>query len=215
MPQDQGPIQESQVSRIDQALQAHNLGDLIERTADLDRSIKIAINNTGLDLEVLMKKWKGEDSWGELEGKKVLDLASGSGLGQPQWQPFFARLCANNGAIVTAVDILPQTGSDKKLFHGVTADLIPAVMERKLSEIVGNERFDIIHSYSFIGFNPSPDLLERLEELKITEIDFVKVLLDQSLNLLTEGGIISLDEKNSVERKTIYHTKKEGKLVRV
>lgn len=213
MPQDQGPIQESQVSRIDQALQAHNLGDLIERTADLDRSIKIAINNTGLDLEVLMKKWKGEDSWRELEGKKVLDLASGSGLGQPQWQPFFARLCANNGAIVTAVDILPQTGSDKKLFHGVITDIVKTVMGGRLSQVVENINFDIIHSSSFVGVNPSPELQERLERLKIREGDFRQALLDQSFGLLSEGGIISLDEKNPQKKEYISYAKKEGKLV--
>lgn len=215
MPQDQGPIGEPQISRVDQALHAHNLDDLTQKTEGLREDVKIAIDNVGLDAQMLMRKWKGENSWEELKGKKVLDLASGSALGKIQWNPYFSRLCAYNGASVTAVDILPRADPDQKLFRGVTADLVSTVMKAKLAEILGNESFDVIHSYSFVGFNPSPDLLEKLDKVKITEKDFRQALLEQSFGLLSEGGIISLDEKDYGKGEFVYYTKREGKLVRL
>jgi len=214
MSQDLGPTQEPQVSGIDLALQAHNFDDLISGANGLDGYTSIAY--AGMELESLIKKWKGkQDSWSELKGKKVLDLASGSALNPPDWRPYFARICANNGASVTAVDIISQAGSDKSLLHGVTTDLVSAVMTGRLGQVVEGVNFDVIHSSSFIGANPSPELQERLERFRIKEGDFRQALLDQSLSFLSEGGIISFDERDFANRKQIYYTKKEGKLTQL
>lgn len=216
MPQDQGPTQEPRVSNVEQATWAHNRADLADRTEGLDEDVKIAINNAGFDLEALIRKWKGRrDSWSELRGKKVLDLASGSAAGKPNWHPYFARLCVFNGAEVTVVDKLPQIGNDTKLFHGITVDLVPPVMNGKLAEVVGQGEYDIVHSYSFIGINPSPELTEQLRMLHMNEQDFRDVFLRQAFGLLVEGGIMYLDERDFIANKDIYYTKKDGNLVRL
>ena len=212
MPQDQGPTQEPpRVSKADLAVQVYNLGDLTEKTEGLPEGAKINIDSVGFNLEFLIKKWKGkENSWGELKGKKVLDLGSGSALGDPEWQPYFARLCANNGASVTAVDIRHQAESDAKLFKAIIADMIPYVMQGNLRDLVGEEKYDVIHSSEFVGVNPAAELQLMAYESNFPLDDFEKKLFNQCIDLLAEGGIIFLDQSGG-----FYYTKKEGKLLRL
>ncbi|HKC14954.1 MAG TPA: hypothetical protein VKC89_03295 [Patescibacteria group bacterium] len=215
MVQDQEPTQEPRVLETEQATQAHSREDLAERTKDLDADTKMFISNAGFDLESLIRRWKGKrDSWEEIKGKKVLDLASGSAAAS-KWQPYFARLCANNGALVTVVDKLPQVGRDKELFRGITTDLVLTVMGENLAEVVGQEEYDVVHSINFIGASPSPELLQELRVLHIKEEDFHMAFSRQAFSLLAEGGVMYLDERDPAKSEDIYYTKKEGTLVRL
>lgn len=219
MPQDQGPTQEPPTPKADQIIIAHSLGELTKLTEGLPYSDDI--NYNGLLLENLIKKWKGRsNAWEELKGKKVLDLGAGSALhkempepGHIKWYPHFARLCAVNGAKVTAVDKLPQTGPDVELFHSVAADLLPIVMEGRLAEILDEKEYDVVHSASFVGVNADSDLLVRLRSLGIKEENFERKFFEQCASLLAEGGVMFLDQSDS--KGEAYYTKKEGKLVRL
>jgi SAM-dependent methyltransferase len=190
MSQDHGPIQEPQKIPLEEVTNSRSLGEFTEKTSHLPPDIRFWAAGAGLDLENLMRRWKEKDSWGQLQGKRVLDLASGS-TNDPKFKPFFARLCAFNGADVTVVDINPQSESDPKI-SGVTADIIAAVVEGKLTELLGFKKFDVIHSSSFIGFNPPMEVLQKLDELKIAEEDFEKEFFNQTFDLLEEGGALSL-----------------------
>lgn len=209
MPQDQGPTQEPQKIPLEEVTNSRSLGEFTVKTGNLDPSIKFWAAAAGLNLENLMKKWKGKDSWGELQGKRVLDLASGS-TKDSKYKPYFARLCAFNGADVTVVDINPQSESDPRI-SGVTADIISAVMGKRLAELLDFKKYDVIHSFSFIGFNPPLEVLKRLDELKVADEDFERELFTQAFDLLEEGGVISLGTYTGGE----FHvyTKKEGKAV--
>lgn len=206
-------------SRSEQIVFAFSLGELSIKIGDMPFGGPIII--AGIELELLLEKWKGKSgAWGELRRKKVLDIASGSAansyaLLDEKWYPHFARLCAVNGALVTAIDEYPQVGSDVKLLRGIRTNLIPAVVDGKLAELVGiQERYDIIHSAAFVGYNFSPQLLNELRRLKISMEDFRQALFRQSFDLLAEGGIISLEEEDE-NRELVYYTKKDGKLTQL
>lgn len=197
-------------SPVDSAIRSHNLEEFTKYTDQLDPKVRWIVLNAGLDLDLLMRKWRGIDSWADLWGKRVLDLASGSS--DPEWPPTFARLCTFNGAYVTVVDIKPQNERDIKTFKSITADLVTAVTEGKLGELVGEEKYDIIHSSFFVGYNPAPELWMRTVSSKFSIEDFQKLMFCKAFDLLSEGGVISLGEKDS-KGGFIVQTKKDGKPV--
>lgn len=134
--------------------------------------------------------------------------------GEPPWYPHFARLCAINGANVTAVDITPQGGYDTRLFTATSTDLVSAVIADNLPSLpeIADHQFDIIHSSNFVGNMPHY-IMMQLIRLGVGIKEFEGRFFNQAGKLLAEEGIMSLDLRD--QGKLIYHTKKEGKLVRI
>ena len=151
--------------------------------------------NTTLEiLQITLDKWLGKKApWFQLKGKNVLDLASGtaSGDGFPPW---FSRLCAVFEVNVTAVDIRPQGNTDKRAFTCVQADLIESVLGSGLGSIpaLAGEKFDLIHSSRFVGFNPDGGAAREIIHRGISLSTFEDMLKDQASELLAPGGYIDI-----------------------
>lgn len=172
------------------------------------------------DLDFLLNRWLHTDgnfpSWTQLNGVRVLDLAAGSchtKHADLTYYPHFSRLCAVNGAEVVAIDIKPQSDYDKMLFKSIRADIARLVQEGQLSEIseLSGKTFDIIHSSSFVGWNPDPALEHQLSYMRMELAEFEEKLILECLKLLAEGGVMSLDA-NPVGKGRICFRKVNGKL---
>ncbi len=202
---EQNVIFASNSDEVHEIFHANNDTDLITNAACLD---------------LMIRKWKRIDeqspSWSLLEGARVLDIASGSCNNNyvfSRWDPHFSRFCAVNGAEVVAIDIRAQSDLDKLLFTTVQADLIPLVQQGRLAEVaeLKGKKFDIIHSGSFVGFNPAPDLEWRLGGRDALR-QFEKQLSYLCVQLLAEGGVISLDIRDRHYNRVIQKMV-NGKLV--
>lgn len=179
-------------------------------SAEVGPTRHIALIAAG-DIDTLVSKWNGVDekfpSWFPLREARVLDIAAGSVYTTEhvgfRYDPHFSRLCAINGAEVVAIDIKIQSESDKMLFRSIEADLIPLVLEEKLSELEGlqGQQFDIIHSNDFAGRNPDPRLYTRLGDKLVL---FRHRLISECAKLLAEGGVMSLDTVDRLHRPVIY-----------
>lgn len=144
-----------------------------------------------------------------------MDIGSGSAIAKEfVWHPYFARLCAVNGAKVTALDIRPQSDLDAELFHSIPVDLIPVVTEGRLAEILDEKEYDFIHSSEFVGVNPAGELLALEMNSNFSVPDFEGRLFEQCSDLLAEGGVMYLDQVDE-KGQGIYYTKKVGKIVRI
>lgn len=179
---------------------AHSKAEAEEKTIDVRTSPHTTANLAASSLQHILDIWKGPDMpWSVLKGKRVLDLASGSGYSRDLsgciWYPQFARLCAINGADVVAVDFYPQRGLDQKLFTWADADLVNVVLGKGLKSmpVLAGREFDLIYSENFVGVNYFQDLFDRLVHKGIRMRDFEKALLNQAGELLAEGGLLSLD----------------------
>src|SRR5581483_7559848 len=105
---------------------AHNRDELSSKAKGVPNEFYLI--TAGADLDDILERWGKQGNWDQvLKGKRVLDLGAGSVNSRYQgrdWTPDFARLCAVNGAQVTAVDINPQGPEDKQLFTEFQADLV-------------------------------------------------------------------------------------------
>lgn len=214
MTQDQGPIQEPPKVFPEGVIVAHSLDELEEKAKGLPYYYDI--NSHGIVLDTMIRKWRGrQESWEVLKGRRVLDIGSGSAIGKEfVWHPYFARLCAVNGAKVTALDISPQSDLDAELFHGITVDLIPIVVEGRLAEILDEREYDFIHSSEFVGVNPAGELQVLEMNSSFSVRDFEGRLFAQCSALLSEGGVMCLDQADQ-NGQGVYYTKKAGEIVRI
>lgn len=151
-----------------------------------------------LAIELLLEEWSGisNPDWSLLNGADVLDIGAGSYLNGDYGSPWFARVCAVNGARVVVADMLPQSEADIRLFDEViTEDIIPIVMSRNLAQLsqLQGRQFDIIHSHNLIGVNSDPELETSLKNQGITLEEFERNLAQQLRALLKERGVIYLD----------------------
>ncbi len=157
--------------------------------------------NAAYDMDRVIREWIKIDerrpSWFKISGARVLELGSGSlhavsrSRIETIYYPHFARFAAMNGAQVTAVGIVGQSLWDQTMFTGIKADLIPLVMNEKLSKLFEHvKKFDIIHSGSFVGDALDPSLQRNLESARIYKDDFEERLVEESAKILAEGGII-------------------------
>lgn len=186
---------------------AHSKAEAEEKTIDVRTSPHTTANLAASSLQGILDIWKGPNTpWSVLKGKRVLDLASGSGYSRDLsgciWYPQFARLCAINGADVVAIDFYPQRGLDQKLFTSADADLVNVVLGTGLKSmpVLAGREFDLIYSENFVGVNYYQDLFNRLTYKGIRMRDFEKAFLNQAGELLAEGGLLSLDttDKNGL-----------------
>lgn len=146
-------------------------------------------------LQIIIDEWLGEETpWSVLEGKKVLDLASGSEHGN--FYPWLSRLCAVFGADVTAVDLLPQGDTDTSKFTSVQADVIETVLGSGLGSIpaLSGNTFDLIISSRFVGFNPERGVVRKITHRGISMSNFKDMLQDQATQLLAPGGYIDVTD---------------------
>jgi len=174
------------------------------------------LEKTELDLDYLLRNWKGNTSRSNLKNLHVLDLASGSEQSRyifTTWIPYFSRICNHHGAHVLAIDIQPQTKTEK--FPWIQQDLVNVVLNRGLQNlpILERTRFDIIHSSNFVGMNYCPRLLSQLTYLGISMDEFEVRLIHQSGILLKEGGVMTLDIPNPFSSNPILYTKTQGSIV--
>lgn len=195
------------VHDLDEAKQAYQAGRIDE-----------FCGGAAIRLEHIVHTWKGPGApWSVLEGAQVLDLASGSvnyQLAGRTFSPDFARLCAVNGAHITAIDLKPQGNPDQQLFSWAAEDLVEAVMNESLASLpaLQGKSFDLIHSSGFVGNNFSPDLTWQLSRYRIGLTDFEKLFVRQAGGLLAKKGIMRLGVADGVCRE-IYYTK-WGKSIR-
>lgn len=172
-----------------------------------------------LYLDELIRVWgKNNKDWKTaLKGKKVLDIAAGSAYSKDGtghiWYPHFSRICAVNGADVTAIDINEQKGFDETLFKSIRGEIISMVTGEGLPQhpILQGQKFDIIYSNNFVGSNISPWLQDGLHNKGITYDDFFSKLKQQSESILAEGGVLRLGDREDTKWK--YETKKDGKIL--
>ncbi len=184
---------------------AHNITELEDSPWPLKASAGIVLIRAGEDLNRLLQLWwaKPMVNWSALEGKSVLDLASGSALNKEKrlsghiWYPHFARLCAVNGADVTVVDKYLQGEIDRELITEVQIDLVEYVIHDELSNhpALRNRTFDIIHSANFIGPRADPGLANAIRSNTggMPQRAFEMLMLKQCVPLLAPGGILDLD----------------------
>ena len=177
------------------------------------------IRDAESNLSKLLRRWKNRaDVFTVLEGSNILDLASGSEYYRDfflqGWPPFFARLCAVNGANVIAIDICNQTELDQQLFACVKLDLIDAVMNSTLGNnpFLEGKNFDIIYCSNFVGGNPVPYLERDLVGVGIKQEGFERKLFSQCSNLLSEGGVMTLDLRDNQNWQK-YHKKIKGQII--
>lgn len=180
------------------------------------------ILTAGQRLDAVVAKWKGlpqysPTDWSLLHGARVLDIASGSYLSDlvgMTYYPHFARLCAVNGAQVTALDIEAQSITDLMLFQGVKVDLIPLIIEERLSSLpqLQDRKFDIINCSNFVGRTPLRNLVYELRRRRVNLLSFEWSLLSQCFELIAEGGLISLQLEDSNMRE-VYHQKVDGTMM--
>lgn len=167
---------------------------------------KYGYNATGQTIELLLGAWTGTPypDWSLLNGANVLDIGAGSHLNGDNGAPWFARICAVNGANVVIADILPQSEADQKLFESIIdEDIIPSVMSGQLAQLpqLQGRMFEIIHSMNLIGFNPDPGLERELKRQGINLAKFESCLVQQSKDLLTEGGVMYLGQFRGLYKK--------------
>lgn len=147
-------------------------------------------------LDFTVKKWLGRQTpWSALEGKKVLELASGSvNSGYPPW---FARLCSVFGANVVAIDVIPHGDVDQKMFACLQADLIEIVLGKGLDSIpeLKNEKFDLIHAQRFVGSNAAGEVMRELQRRGVTREEFEEKLKQQAKKLLAKRGYIDVTDE--------------------
>lgn len=194
------PELEEELSKV-AIIVAHDRRELRQKSAILKDSLPVTA--AGQMLDYLLRQWRGSDAtWAELRGKKILDLGSGSVYSRDifdTFYPHFSRLCAVNGAKVVGIDVHSQSHQDEKLFTGIKTDIVGLVMEEGLHNhpaLLGSS-FDIIHSQNFVGWNAQPAVKDYLRSLGVTQEDFENRLLEQCGTLLSEGGIMTIDRRDS------------------
>lgn len=177
-------------------------------------------------IDQIMRLWSGENepTISLLRNVRILDLAAGSGLNEGDvkcWPPYFSRFCAQHGALVTVVDILPQTEEDEKLFNEVVVeDLVLPVLEGLLPQMpqLKGKKFDIINCQNFVGDDSShPFSLEFCLQFfyQMTVLEFREKLLRQCCSLLAERGVIFLGEEDPDSHKSIFYKKVGGRIVTI
>lgn len=175
--------------------------------------------NAGYRINELIRKWKGEKlPWSCLQGAKILDVGSGSS-GNLLTQPYFARLCAVNGAVVMAIDQGFWSDLDQKLFSSISVDIVPYILEDRLVDIEGLDAgsFDIVNSTNFIGSNPDPNIFEGLKRRrqKVPDIYiFENIAAAQMTTLLADGGIVDVDLEPMGRFREVYYRRIDDKVVR-
>ena len=180
--------------------------------------LEVPALNASMDIDNILTAWKGLlTPWTILNGLSVLDLASGSADNHDMFTtryPHFSRLCAINGADVVAIDANPQSGFDETMFSWAQADLVNAVLGEGLKSlpILQGREFDIIYSADFVGVNPCPELPRQLARHGIGRAEFEKAFLQQAGELLTEGGVMSLDDYDEKWLPN-YYTRKGSDIV--
>jgi len=164
---------------------AHSMKDIQNKfNEDL---ITPGVMRAGGIINGIVKAWKSAEDWGVLKGARFLELEAGSRNGKNK--PYSAELAAVNGAQVIAIDELPQTDIDQKLFTDIQADVIDLVYKGKLANHpdLKGKKFDIINAIEVdeqLEFHPrywakrNPD-------------DFRATLLNQLKLLLAKDGIIN------------------------
>ena len=149
-------------------------------------------------LDFTIKRWLGRQTpWSTLEGKKVLELASGSvNSGYPPW---FARLCSVFGANVVAIDVISQDEVDQSMFTCVQADLIEVVLGNGLDSVpeLRNGKFDLIHASRFVGPNAAGEVIKELQRRGVTREEFEKKLKQQAKKLLANRGYMDVTDELS------------------
>lgn len=210
-------LRKQQVVVANDRNEAWNKGlDLVNK-----KSLHIPGDAAASALDYILGKWKGFDApWSELQGKRVLDLAAGSASITPSgvWYPHFSRLCAINGADVTAIDLNPQSGLDKTMFTWASENLVDVVLNGGLQglQILQGKEFDLIHSANFIGFNFSPQLHDQLMLRGLSRCGFEEAFQDQARRLLTDGGVMSLSRSGSSDHYLpMVHTRRGSSFVQL
>jgi len=160
---------------------------------------ELGLHTTWLTIETLLEAWTGNYSpdWSVLNGANVLDIGAGSYLNGDHGAPWFARVCAVNGARVVVTDILPQSEVDIKLFEAIIdEDIIPPVLAGQFAQLpqLQGRTFDIIHSMNLVGFNPDPRLEGALNNLGVRLSEFEESLVRQTRALLNTGGVMYLGQ---------------------
>lgn len=173
----------------------------------------------GYRVKDVLERLHGERNvpWTELNGLKILDLGSGSVRSFP-WLPYFARICSVNGAEVAAIDRFGQSEQDRKLFKSIREDIVELVADGRLKEVLNGEKFDIVHSSNFVGYNTDPSIYDNYREvlkkrglkMPFGIFEFEDRLVEASKQLVAEGGIIDLHNKDISAPK--YFRKLNGEL---
>lgn len=198
----------------------------------------IGILNAESAIDFMLLLWKGSTRWEQLQGARVLDIGSGSAFSPDILPPFrryphFARICAINGAIVTAIDKYPQLDFDKTLFTATEMNIVPPVLEGTFSQVpeLQSAQFDMIQAEALVGQNPDPMLFEGQDHPKIFELqikdfvgknkyvrvlgakEFTELLKRQCAPLLAEDGVLYLGERDTSSYRLKYYVMQQGQLV--
>ena len=173
-------------------------------------SYDIRLFNVARNIDRIINEYYQTDQrspqWSVLKGLRVLDIGSGSMNSASQFMiyyPQFARLCAMNGAKVTAIDNVKQSSFDHTLFREIVTDVIPSVNEGRFSQVTGlaGEEFDIINSRYFVGWNPDPHVYNRLHNSFKGLAAFESALIEECGKITAENGVVDLDFEDHYFRK--------------
>lgn len=176
--------------------------DQVQKDPALGAEVMLDILTFALQIDAIMEVKTGKNDWSGLAGATVLDLGCGSAytprtMHYEGWPPYFAKLCASNGATVYGIDLHDADEFDAQQYIHITTDLVPWVVGEGLGAIpeIAGLRFDIIFSHLL---DPgSRDLARVLEKHRIRYAVFRAKLEQQAKALLTPGGILYLEGKTA------------------
>lgn len=159
----------------------------------------LGLTSASKDINGILTLLSGNSGWNQLNGMKVLDLACGTEFdtyGRPGYFPYFARLCAQNGAQVIGVDIGYPSENDAKLFTHLQADIATRVKKGTLVNLpdLAGQEFDIVHSRKFACLSPDPILEKMLKRWNMDTGEFRRLLIDQAKGFLRPGGVLSIED---------------------
>jgi 2-polyprenyl-3-methyl-5-hydroxy-6-metoxy-1,4-benzoquinol methylase len=151
---------------------------------------------------------KAPDIQSGLKGLKILDVAGGSEFAVDWrgkiWEPHFARLAAELGAVVTVLDLADQSEEDSKLFIWAAIDIVTTVLNNTFLDLdLLSHKYDIINANAFVGNNPTPSIENLLHRNKCDLETFEATLIRQLFTLLNPGGVMFLNQQDT-QGNTVY-----------
>jgi SAM-dependent methyltransferase len=163
----------------------------------------------------------GRKDWSDLVGRTVLDLGCGSEMLFPirpgerersnNWPPYFAYLCASNGAYTVGIDIRENPYRAAEYIH-VVGDLVELVLSGSLELLpeTSGIRFDMINCSAMTSFLVAPLLKQRLREIDWDAVMFANYVKLIAYGMLKDGGVLYIDEPDAGISSRVYRRQQES-----
>jgi SAM-dependent methyltransferase len=189
-----------------------NSNDVLRYLTDKENEFSSGLLGCSFRIDKILDILGRSKNWQEgLANLEIADIGCGSdatGWAGEKWPPYFARICAANGAKVIGVDIKWSALGKDELYKHIQTDALLPMINGELGKLleVKSGTLDVINCSSLIDLIPN-EVRFAEEYLGVTSKDLQSSFLKESLKLLKEDGVAALTAD--------YYRKSNNKLVKV